>query len=95
MFAVSRRPKPKLEVISLNKEFQDIKQQMYKLMGKKRNKIKKNKYQKEKPSLYVIDFCGDIKASQVEQLREEITAILTIAKPEDEIVVRLESLRHG
>jgi serine protease SohB len=41
--------------------------------------------------LFVIDFDGDIKASEVEPLREEITAILTVAGPEDEVVLRLES----
>jgi serine protease SohB len=41
--------------------------------------------------LFVLDFDGDIKASDVEPLREEITAILTVACPEDEVVLRLES----
>ena len=39
----------------------------------------------------MIDFHGDIKASQVEQLRDEVTAILCTAKPEDEVLVRLDS----
>ena len=41
--------------------------------------------------VYVLDFDGDMKASEVETFREEITTVLTLAKPEDEIVVRLES----
>jgi serine protease SohB len=41
--------------------------------------------------VYVIDFDGDIEASSVESLREEITAILSLAKPEDEVLLRLES----
>ncbi len=45
----------------------------------------------EKKRLYVLDFDGDIKASAVESMREEITAILSVAKPQDEVVVRLES----
>ncbi len=44
-----------------------------------------------RPRLYVMDFDGDIRASEVEKLRREITAVLTCATPEDEIVVRLES----
>ena len=44
-----------------------------------------------KKRLYVLDFDGDIKASAVETMREEITAILSVAKPQDEVVVRLES----
>ena len=39
----------------------------------------------------VLDFDGDIRASAVASMREEITAILTVAKPQDEILLRLES----
>lgn len=42
-------------------------------------------------NVFVINFCGDIKASAVEALREEVTAVLAIAKPADEVVVCLES----
>jgi serine protease SohB len=41
--------------------------------------------------VYVLDFDGDIKASAVEHLRHEITALLSLATPQDEVVVRLES----
>ncbi len=41
--------------------------------------------------VYVLDFCGDIKASQVSQLRSEITAVLQVATESDEVVIRLES----
>lgn len=44
-----------------------------------------------RPRLFVLDFYGDIKASATAQLREEITSILTIATPQDEVLVRLES----
>lgn len=44
-----------------------------------------------RPRLYVMDFDGDIRASEVEKLRREITAVLTTATAEDEIVLRLES----
>lgn len=47
--------------------------------------------EEKKPRLYVLDFDGDIRASEVEKLRREITAVLTTATPEDEILVRLES----
>lgn len=47
---------------------------------------------KDKPSnVYVLDFHGDIKASDVQQLREEISVILSTANQGDEVVVRLES----
>lgn len=44
-----------------------------------------------KPKTYVLDFNGDIKASQAEQLKDEITAILSIESPVDEVVVKVES----
>lgn len=44
-----------------------------------------------KPRVYVLDFDGDIKASATDQLRHEITALLSLATPEDEVVLRLES----
>lgn len=51
---------------------------------------------KEEPStltkrVFVLDFKGDIMATGVESLREEVTAIIGIAEPTDEVVVRLES----
>ncbi|MFS1664590.1 protease SohB [Streptococcus sp. zg-JUN1979] len=46
---------------------------------------------KERKRLFVLEFEGDTLAKQVEHLREEVTAILTIARPEDEVLVRLES----
>lgn len=65
---------------------------------KKKEKLEKKAQKKspktdetEKKRLYVLDFDGDIKASAVETMREEITAILSVAKSQDEVVVRLES----
>ncbi len=45
----------------------------------------------EKPRVFVLDFDGDIKASATEQLRHEVTAVLSMTQPADEVVVRLES----
>lgn len=90
ILSLSRKPKPKLEITSLNKQREHVQQRMRKeVLGKKPEKKKKDK--KQKPSLYVLDFSGDIKASQVEQFRDEISAVLSIATPEDEVVIRLES----
>ena len=44
-----------------------------------------------KQRVFVLDFDGDIKASATENLRQEITALLTLATPKDEVVLRLES----
>lgn len=48
--------------------------------------------QKARSRVYVLDFDGDIKASDTDQLRRSISAVLSVAKPEqDEVVIRLES----
>lgn len=46
---------------------------------------------KRAPRTYVLDFKGDIQASAVTHLREEITAVLTMAEEPDEVLLRLES----
>ena len=48
--------------------------------------------------VFVIDFLGDIHASGVKSLREEVTAILSVARDIDEVLIRLESpggIVHG
>ena len=47
--------------------------------------------QAHRTRLFVIDFKGDMQASEVTNLREEITAILSVADTTDEVLVRLES----
>jgi serine protease SohB len=42
-------------------------------------------------NVFVLDFDGDLRATAVTALREEVTAILGVATPTDEVVVRLES----
>jgi serine protease SohB len=44
-----------------------------------------------KSAVFVLNFAGDIRAQAVHHLREEITAILSVAEPKDAVVVRLES----
>ncbi len=41
--------------------------------------------------IFVLDFYGDIKASACDNLREEISVVLSQASPRDEVVVKLES----
>ncbi len=52
---------------------------------------KQKKKSDAKPRVFVLDFDGDIKASATENLRHEITALLSLATPKDEVVLRLES----
>lgn len=46
---------------------------------------------RQKPRVFVLDFDGDIRATDVSSLREEITAVLTVATERDQVLVRLES----
>jgi len=41
--------------------------------------------------VFVLNFDGDIEASAVSSLRQEVTAILAVASAEDEVLLRLES----
>ncbi|WP_415884858.1 protease SohB [Neptuniibacter sp. QD29_5] len=55
---------------------------------------KKNPPKEDEPRrkrIYVLDFDGDVKASEVEPFRQEVSAVLMMAEPEDEVVIRLES----
>ena len=45
----------------------------------------------EKPRLFVLNFSGDLHASESDNLREEITAILTFAKNTDEVLITIDS----
>ncbi|MEX2515802.1 MAG: protease SohB [Gammaproteobacteria bacterium] len=52
----------------------------------------------DKPRVFVLQFDGDIRATAVASLREEISAILQVANDQDEVVVVLESgggIVHG
>lgn len=63
-------------------------------LEKKRLKKEKKENAKKAPKskVYVINFLkGDIKASASENLREEISTILGVATPQDEVVVCIES----
>jgi serine protease SohB len=44
-----------------------------------------------KPHVYVLNFDGDLHAHAVEGLREEISTVLQVAEPGDEVLLRLES----
>ena len=54
-------------------------------------KKESKKSKEEKYTSFVLKFNGDIMATQVENLREEITLILNVAKPKDEVILLLES----
>jgi len=95
----------KLEDLQDNLESEILLKPEYKKLQKLRKKEKKQEEkskkkaqkqhinQEDKPRVFIIKFYGDLTASQIENLREEITAILTIATHKDEVLILLES--HG
>jgi serine protease SohB len=94
--------KGRITIKLLNKHYRNLKQQLQKELLAKAD-LKKHKNKKEKktkkekkntnvsPNLFILDFNGDMRASQVTALREEVTAIILTAKTEDEVCIRLES----
>lgn len=105
IFAMSgkgKKEKGKLTIKKLNKKYQGIAAEMHQetLDKKQFKQWKKQLKQKTKQAekngekrkrIFVVHFDGDIKASAVEYLRKEISAILTTATPEDEVLLVLES----
>lgn len=59
--------------------------------AEKAEKGEKAEAQHPRRRVFVLDFAGDLQASAVNALRHEVTAVLTRAGAEDEIVVRVES----
>ncbi len=59
------------------------------LKAKKKQDKNLDKNPKSK-RVYVIDFDGDVRASAVEELREMITAILTQATKNDEVLIKID-----
>ena len=53
--------------------------------------IKDNKKKLDSLNTYVLKFNGNIKATAVESLKEEITAIISVANKKDNVVLILES----
>lgn len=57
----------------------------------KKQQAKNGETVDRKTCLYVLNFKGSIDAHEVSALREEITAILAVAQPNDEVLLKLES----
>jgi len=92
-----------LEVENLNKKYKSIAGALRNAVLKKDERKKAAKEEKKqqkaeqkgeaRPRCFVIDFKGDLKASAVPSLREEVSAVLDVATPDDKVIVRLEN--HG
>ncbi len=99
--AAKNKLQARLSIKNLNKKaaentallLEEISPKQFKQFCKDRKAAKKAIAKQASPAkrIYVLDFNGDVKASAVEALREEITALLHIATPQDEVLLRLES----
>ncbi len=98
--------KATLHVDKINEKYDEIKDEINEIIQTKseRKKLSKEKKVREKidkknnknsdgyrKKLFVLNFNGDMQASAVSSLREEITAILLTAQKEDQVLLKLES----
>ena len=100
-----KQGKGHLEINSISEKLEDITEhaqallldkdelkQLEKEKKKQEKEKKKNKDEESrKPNLFVIDFDGSMDAHEVDNLREEVTAVICAAREDDEVLVRLES----
>jgi serine protease SohB len=101
LIAKARKSQPTLNIENLNKKFESMAdalkeavwdKKQIKREKKNRKKLKKRIQDEDKKRLFVLEFPGDIRATHLENLREEITSLLGMARPgKDEILVRIES----
>jgi len=103
IFSLTHKPREQdqIEIKNLNEKFDNLKLLMQKSMLSKKQakeldkqnkkKNKKNKNEDKRQRVFVLNFVGNIKASAVKHLRKEITALLAVATPEDEVVICLEN----
>ncbi|MEW7865112.1 protease SohB [Aeromonas diversa] len=93
--------KGQLDVTDLGADLEETRFRLATLLADKegRKALEKQHKQEEKARskgdhrsrLFVIDFKGSMDAREVSALREEVSAVLTVATPQDEVLVRLES----
>jgi serine protease SohB len=89
--------RPRVEVTDLGRRYDQLRLTMLSgLLPRRalRRELKAHRKKAEarrRPRVFVVDFTGDLRASAVTALREEVTAILSVATGDDEVVVRLEN----
>jgi serine protease SohB len=78
-----------LNSVILNKKA--YKKSLKEVKTKHKLEQKKADTAQDRPRMFILNFKGDIRASEVSSLREEVTAILSVAEANDEVLVKLES----
>jgi serine protease SohB len=101
------RHRPQLEITDLGRRYDQLRWTMRRgllprrtvrkeIRADRRQRGRRAKQQQngaapKRPRVFVLDFVGDIRASAVTALREEVTAVVAVAAEGDEVVVRLEN----
>lgn len=102
---IKQKHKSEIEVENINNKFLDLEDVIQsavldkdelKTFHKEQKETEKNRTKKDlgknkKRRVYVLKFEGDIHAKSVDELRDEVTAVLTVAKSGDESVILIES----
>lgn len=90
-------------VKDINQQYQEFEETLaeYVLSSKEQKQLQQEKKQQQKadkkrenskPRLFLLEFDGDVEASHVDAFRHEVSAILMLAKPEDEVLVQVHSM---
>lgn len=89
-----------LKVTSLNSRLRnaaDALRQALLPKGERKKLVKQRKQEakaaqgRRRKRVFVLDFRGDMRATATASLREEVSAVLAVAEPGDEVLVRLEN----
>lgn len=102
VFSKRTKAPEKLEIKHLNGKYDEMRTVLRSqvLPSKEWKRLKKlekserkaaRKKTKDSKRLFVLNFHGDIKATAAASLREEVTAILTLANADDAVLLRLEN----
>lgn len=99
--AVPDRPKARLKVRNISDHYDHLRERLEASILPRRERRARHRAAKAerraassgaaaaRPRIFVLDFHGDLRASRVRSLREEVTAVLSLATPADEVVLRL------
>lgn len=93
-------PKGEIEIEDISEHLLNVKESFeeqllskdaLKKLHKERKEADKKASDSKKPTLFVIDFKGSSDCHEADSLREEVTAVLTIANKDDEVLLKVDS----
>jgi serine protease SohB len=97
--AARAKARPQVEIEDLNEKFADLSlilrsvirsKKVFKSEQKKLAHDEK-KLDENRKNVFVLDFDGDLQANAVKELRDEVSSVVAVARPDDEVVVCVES----